>query len=84
VWHIMNLDREGIGKHSFQFSVDSPLEGARLISALADVELKFPDRVLGSNVFGLEHFENDEWCEWTDDEFDSVDELVDSLEEQTS
>ncbi len=82
VWHIINLDKEGIGKHSFSFPVDSPNEGARVINALATVEIKFPDSVVGSNVFGLEHFDNGEWCEWSNDEFESVDELINIIKEE--
>lgn len=82
VWHIINLDKEGIGKHSFSFPVDSPNEGAKLINALATVEILFPDRVIGSNVFGLEYFENGEWCEWSNDDYESIDELVDQIQDE--
>lgn len=79
VWHIMNLDKEGIGKKSFFFPVEYPEEAARLIHYLATIEIQVPENVIGSNVFGLEIFADGEWCEWSDNDGNDVDFYVDNL-----
>ena len=90
VWNIVNVDREGFGKETIYLYVPSPKDGAIAINILAQFELQFPERLIGSNVFGLECREyNDEhkdwdgdWIEWEDDDGNDIMDLADQLSEQ--
>jgi hypothetical protein len=67
VWNIINPPTKG----TF-YSVESPEEGAALISKMADEQLK--QSWIHSNAFGLEVFEDGEWTDWYDDEGRDVNE----------
>lgn len=69
VWNIINPPAAPI-----RFPVDSPEEGARLIEKLANQQLQH-DHIF-ANAFGLEVFEDGDWCEWYSDEGQDIDEFV--------
>lgn len=61
------------------YPVASPAHAFTLITALAQSQLLQPE--VESNVFGLEVYEDGEWCEWYDEEGRDIDEWAeDSLE----
>ena len=62
-------------------AVATPAEGARLIERLAAQDLRRPE--IWGNAFGLEVWEDGEWCEWYDDLGRDVGELADALSERT-
>jgi hypothetical protein len=61
VWWIINPPSKPIFTN-----VASPLEGHLRIEAEATRQLKNPR--IHSNAFGLEIFEDGEWCEWYDEQ----------------
>ena len=61
VWVITNVPNR-----SRIYSVASPEEGKRMISAIANEHLQVPDHIIGSNALGLQVFEDGCWEEWED------------------
>jgi hypothetical protein len=71
VWYCPNFPGEVI-----HFYVSSPKEGADKINEQSKKDLH--NKNIYQNAFGLEVFEDGEWCEWYDENGDDIDTLADS------
>lgn len=79
VWHVPQLP----GK-PFHVDVDTPAEGKKVMGILADYDIfQFENRIKPDycNTGGLEVFEDGEWCEWCDDETESIDDWTPTTSE---
>lgn len=65
VWNIINPPNE-----PNYHSVLAPRKGRDLIDLMAKQQLRIPAIV--SNAFGLEVFEDGEWCEWYNESGDDI------------
>lgn len=73
VWWIPQIPMK-----SFYVSVETVEEGKKIVEILAEYDLfQFDNKVKPdySNAGGLEIFEDGEWCEWCNDEGDTLDDL---------
>ena len=75
VWNIINPPNP-----PQLYDVEHVEQAAGLINSLAEKQLRMD--WIGCNVFGLEIFEDGEWCEWYSGDGDSIDDLLDRTEEE--
>ena len=66
VWNIINVPNT-----PDRYKVSTPKEGYDLITDMANEQLQMSS--ITSNAFGLEVFEECEWCEWYDENGDDID-----------
>lgn len=71
VWNVINPPN----KPNY-YPVDSPEQAHKMINELAQAQLK--EGWITSNAFGLEVFEDGEWCEWYNDYGDDIDKAFES------
>jgi hypothetical protein len=75
VWYVVNPPA-----NATHIYVADPHEAIRVIDSEANRQLK-DDRIF-MNAFGLETFEDGEWCEWYSEDGDDIDGYREMLEEQ--
>jgi hypothetical protein len=84
VWHTLKviLEDGGSEQKRFEYSVESPEEGARLISYICSIENLIPDWVMEIGNWGMKVFENGAWKEWSTDVFNDIEDLVEFMEDE--
>jgi hypothetical protein len=75
VWAIRNVPNAP----TYQ-DVATPAEGLEVAKKWVKADLANPS--IESNAFGMEIFEDGEWTEWYDDQGQSLDDLLDDIEEE--
>ena len=74
-----------IPMHPFYVSVTSIDEAAKILVTLAEYDLfQYANNIKPdySNAGGLEIFDGNEWTGWENDEYEDIDEYIDSKREQ--
>lgn len=71
VWHCVNFPST-----PRYYNVNTPEEGAMKINNLSKRDIR---KNVFSNAFGLEVFEDGEWCEWYDEDGNDIEVMADAL-----
>lgn len=73
VYHIPNVPRE-----PFFVEVGTIWDAKQILNALANYDLYLGEELIGSNVQGLQVYEDGEWEDWQDGKGRDIHELMDA------